>query len=418
MILARRVFDDSPGVGLSAAFARMGLPSAAGSFIRDTAAPHVLLLTGLEKAHGKWLKGLQASSNDAPGREAWPVYVTGNQGVRPGTAMLVGRQEQFERLVTALRKDPALTELEKALVRAVAPQRPQPVTLDGKRFEWGARTWVMGVVNVTPDSFSDGGEFLVPQKAIAQGKALAAAGADLLDIGGESTRPGAAEVSEQDERARVLPVIEGLRRECPGVPLSIDTTKPGVAEAALAAGACLVNDVTAFGHPQMAGVVARANAACCLMHMQGTPRTMQASPTYGDVVEEIFSALEDAALRAVAAGIPREKIWVDPGIGFGKTLEHNLFLMKSLADFRQLGLAVLLGTSRKSFLGKLTGGKPPQERVFATAATVAIAAAQGSADVVRVHDVAACLDALKVGDAMRQVRDGGALFTVAKRTGV
>jgi dihydropteroate synthase len=418
VILARRVFDDSPGVGLASAFARMGLPAAAGSFIRDTAAPQVLLLTGLEKVHGKWLKGLQASANDAPGREAWPVFVTGNQGVRPGTAMLVGRQEQFERLVTAVRKDPALTELEKAVVRAVAPERPQPVTLDGKRFEWGARTYLMGVVNVTPDSFSDGGEFLAPEKAIAQGQALAAAGADLLDVGGESTRPGAAEVSAQDELARVIPVIEGLRKACPGVPISIDTTKPAVAEAALAAGACLVNDVTAFGHPQMAGVVAKAGAACCLMHMQGTPRTMQSSPTYEDVVEEIFSALEDAALRAVAAGVPREKIWVDPGIGFGKTVEHNVFLLKSLGDFRQLGLALLLGTSRKSFLGKLTGGKPPQERVYATAATVAIAAAQGAADVVRVHDVAACLDAVKVGDAVRLVRDGGGLFTSAKKSGV
>jgi dihydropteroate synthase len=417
VIFARRVVDDSHGVGLASAFARMGLPSAAGSFIRDTAAPQVLLLTGLEKAHGKWLKGLQAS-NDAPGREAWPVYVTGNQGLRPGTALLVGRQEQFERLVTALRKDPALAELEKAVVRAVAPERPAPVTLDGKRFEWGARTYLMGVLNVTPDSFSDGGEFLAPEKAVAQGKALAAAGADLLDVGGESTRPGAAEVSAKDELARVVPVIAGLTRECPGVPISIDTAKPEVAEAALAAGACLVNDVTSFGHPQMAGVVAKAKAACCLMHMQGTPRTMQAAPTYGDAVEEIFSALEDAALRAVAAGIAREKIWVDPGVGFGKTPEHNLFLLKSLGDFRQLGLAVLLGTSRKSFLGKVTGGKSPAERVFATAATVAIAAQQGAADVVRVHDVAACVDAAKVGDAIRQAKDGGAMFTVSKGRGV
>jgi dihydropteroate synthase len=276
----------------------------------------------------------------------------------------------------------------------------------------------MGVVNVTPDSFSDGGKFLDPAAAVAHGKAMAEGGADLLDVGGESTRPGAAEVSEADELARVLPVVQGLVRECPGVPVSIDTTKPGVAQAALAAGAVLVNDVTAFGHPEMAGVVAKANAACCLMHMQGTPRTMQAAPTYQDAVEEILESLEAAATRAVQAGVARQKIWIDPGIGFGKTVEHNVFLLRALRDFRVLGLPVLLGTSRKSFLGKLTGGKPAEERVAGTVATVAIAAAQGACDVVRVHDVKECLDALKVGDAVRLAADGGALFGLPAKSGV
>lgn len=416
MILARRVGCDA-APALKLAFARMGLPSAAGDFVRDTAALHTLLLTGLDKPHGQWLKGLSAQS-DAPGREAFPVFVTGNQAARPGTAILLGRQEQFERLVGALRKQTGFEPLAAAVVRAVAPAPPPPVTLGGRRFEWGKRTYLMGVINVTPDSFSDGGRFFAPDQAIAQGQALAAAGADLLDVGGESTRPGAAEVAEADELSRVVPVVEALVRRCPGVPISIDTTKPGVARAALAAGACLVNDVSALGDPLMAGVVAEAGAGCCLMHMQGKPRTMQQAPRYGDAVEEILTALEAAAARAIAGGVAREKIWVDPGIGFGKTAAHNFFLLRHLGDFRLLGLPVLVGTSRKSMLAQVTFGKSAPERVVATAATVAIAAAQGAADVVRVHDVPQCLDAARVGDALRLATDGGELFSAIAPGGV
>ncbi len=262
----------------------------------------------------------------------------------------------------------------------------------------GARTYVMGVVNVTPDSFSDGGKYFDAGLAIAHGKLLAAQGADLLDVGGESTRSGAEAVSEEEEVRRVVPVIEGLRDL--GVPISVDTSKAAVAFMALTAGATIVNDVTALGDPAMAKVVARANAWLCLMHMQGTPRTMQADPKYADVVADVRGALGAAADRAKAGGVDAGKIWVDPGIGFGKTVDHNLTLLRRLNELRALGYPVLVGTSRKSFLGKVTGREAPQ-RVVASAATVALVAAAGSADIVRVHDVAESLDAARVGDAVR-----------------
>lgn len=263
----------------------------------------------------------------------------------------------------------------------------------------GERTYVMGVVNVTPDSFSDGGKFFDPSAAIAHGRALAQAGADLLDVGGESTRPGAEPVSEAEELRRVIPVIEALKAT--GVPISIDTSKASVARAAVAAGARLINDVTALnGDPQMAKVAAETQAWLCLMHMLGTPRTMQQDPRYEDVVVEVRAALDAAAQRARAAGVAAGKIWVDPGICFGKTVDHNLTLLRRLNELRTLGYPILVGTSRKSFLGQITG-KPAPERVVGTAATVAIVAAAGSADVVRVHDVPEAIDAARVGDAVR-----------------
>ena len=273
--------------------------------------------------------------------------------------------------------------------------------LGTQRFELGGRTLLMGVVNVTPDSFSDGGQFFDAAAAIAHGVSLARAGADLLDIGGESTRPGADPVGEEEERRRVLGVIRGLRQACPEVPISIDTSKAAVAAAAIAEGATMINDVTALaGDAQMAQVAARTGAALCLMHLLGTPRTMQEDPRYADVVEEVRAALGAAASRAIAAGVEREKIVIDPGIGFGKTVDHNLTLLRRLNELRVLGYPVLVGTSRKSFLGKVTG-RPTGERGVATAASVAIIAAAGSADLVRVHDVEAARDAAAVGDAVR-----------------
>jgi dihydropteroate synthase len=259
----------------------------------------------------------------------------------------------------------------------------------------------MGVVNVTPDSFSDGGKYFDEAAAIAHGVALAAAGADLLDVGGESTRPGAASVSEAEELRRVSGVIRGLRTQCPGVPVSIDTSKAAVAAAAVELGAAMINDVTALeGDRQMAAVAARTGAALCLMHMQGTPRTMQADPRYGEVVREVRDQLGAAAARAIAAGVKPERIVVDPGIGFGKTVDHNLTLLRRLNELRALGYPVLVGTSRKSFLGKLTG-RAADDRIVASAATVAVIAAAGSADFVRVHDLEASKDAAAVGDAVR-----------------
>jgi dihydropteroate synthase len=255
----------------------------------------------------------------------------------------------------------------------------------------------MGVVNVTPDSFSDGGLFLDAAAAIEHGLRLADDGAGILDVGGESTRPGAEPVPEQEELERVVPVVEALAGD--GHRVSIDTTKLEVARAALAAGATLVNDVSAFRFaPDMAGLVASEGAGCCLMHMLGEPRTMQADPRYGDVVSEVKAFLEGRLSFATGEGVSEELIWLDPGIGFGKTVEHNLELLRRLDEIVAIGRPVVVGTSRKSFLGKLAGGRAEGERLPGTIATNVLALERG-ASVFRVHDVAAVADALRVAAA-------------------
>jgi dihydropteroate synthase len=255
---------------------------------------------------------------------------------------------------------------------------------------------VMGVVNVTPDSFSDGGEFLDPAAAIAHARRLAADGAGILDIGGESTRPGAAPVDAEEEVRRVLPVIEALADT--GTQISVDTTKTEVAGRALDAGASIVNDVSAFRFaPELAGLVADAGADCCLMHMLGEPRTMQEDPRYDDVVADVKAFLDERMRFATAAGVREDRIWLDPGIGFGKTLQHNLELLRRLDEIVALGRPVVVGTSRKSFLGKLTG-KPEKERLPGTIATNVIALERG-ARIFRVHDVAEVTEALTVAAA-------------------
>ena len=258
---------------------------------------------------------------------------------------------------------------------------------------------VMGIVNVTPDSFSDGGEFLDAAAAIAHGSRLVAEGAAIVDVGGESTRPGAAGVGEDEELRRVVPVIEGLAAADTGARISIDTTKLAVAAAALEAGAHVVNDVSAFRQaPELAGLVAASGAGCCLMHMLGEPRTMQDDPRYDDVVADVKSFLEERLAFAVAEGVPEERVWLDPGIGFGKTVEHNLELLRRLGEIAALGRPVVVGTSRKSFLGKLTGGRPEDERLPGTIATNLIAYERG-ASIFRVHDVLPVADALAVAAA-------------------
>jgi len=255
---------------------------------------------------------------------------------------------------------------------------------------------LMGVINVTPDSFSDGGAFLDPDAAVTHGKRLVAEGADILDIGGESTRPGADPVSQDEELWRVVPVLEGLNET--GAQLSIDTMKPGVAIRALEAGATIVNDVTAFRFaPEMAQLVAETGATACLMHMLGEPRTMQLNPTYDDVVSDVKAFLEERLGFATQEGIPEEKVWLDPGIGFGKTLEHNLELLRRLDELASIGRPLVIGTSRKSFLAKLTG-RDVAERLAGTIATNVLALERG-ATIFRVHDVAEVGDALKVAAA-------------------
>lgn len=257
---------------------------------------------------------------------------------------------------------------------------------------------VMGIVNVTPDSFSDGGRYLDTAAAIDHGLYLDGAGAAILDIGGESTRPGAAPVPAAVELQRVLPVIEGLVAAGVSAQLSVDTSKAAVAGAALAAGATLVNDVTALrGDRAMANLVARTGCDICLMHMLGDPRTMQSDPRYDDVVAEVKAFLAKRVGAAVAAGVPPERIIVDPGIGFGKTPEHNLELIAGLGTLAQLGRPVMIGTSRKAFLGRLTG-REVDDRLAATIATNVLAYERG-ARVFRVHDVGPVIDALKVAAA-------------------
>jgi dihydropteroate synthase len=260
------------------------------------------------------------------------------------------------------------------------------------------RAAVMGIVNVTPDSFFDGGRTATPDAAMAHARRLIAEGADLLDVGGESTRPGARPVAADEELARVLPVVTALRAET-DLPISIDTTKSAVAAAALAAGADIVNDVSAGRlDPAMLPLAARHGAVVVLMHMQGTPATMQEAPAYDDVVAEVAAFLAARARAAEAAGIAAERIWVDPGIGFGKRLEHNLELLAHLERLCALGYPVLVGVSRKSFLAALTG--EPVERRLAGSLAAAVSAAARGARIVRVHDVAATRGALAVATAV------------------
>jgi dihydropteroate synthase len=256
---------------------------------------------------------------------------------------------------------------------------------------------LMGVVNVTPDSFSDGGLYLDPEAAVAHGRGLVAAGAGILDVGGESTRPGAEVVGEAEELRRVVPVIEGLSDV--GCRISVDTSKARVADAALEAGAEIVNDVTALrGDPAMASVCAGRGATVVLMHMLGDPRTMQDDPRYDDVVTEVKSFLAERLAVAVAAGIAEERVWLDPGIGFGKTAAHNLELLRRLGELRDLGRPLVIGASRKSFIGRVDGSAAG-ERLGGTIASSVLAAAEG-AEVLRVHDVAEMRQALAVTAAI------------------
>ncbi len=262
-----------------------------------------------------------------------------------------------------------------------------------------ARTLIMGIVNVTPDSFSDGGRYDAVDKAAAHALRLAREGADILDIGGESTRPGADTVSQAAEIDRVVPVIERLVAEGASIPISIDTRKAAVAEAALDAGASMVNDVTGLGDPAMIDLVARHDVPAVIMHMRGTPETMQQTPRYGDVVGEIDRFFKERIALARAGGATR--LIVDPGVGFGKTLEHNLELLRRLRAFHYEGIPLLVGASRKRFIGDLTDEPDPLKREEGTIAATALAIA-GGADIVRVHDVAANRKAARVADALIQ----------------
>jgi dihydropteroate synthase len=270
----------------------------------------------------------------------------------------------------------------------------------------GERTIVMGIVNVTPDSFTDGGMYLTTDDAVRHGARLVDEGADVLDVGGESTRPGAEPVDVDEELRRVIPVIEGLTEIQQTTPISIDTRKPEVARAALEAGARIVNDVTAGRDGAMLEAVADTGAGIVLMHMLGEPQTMQDDPRYEDVVAEVHEFLRERIEAAVFAGIAEERVCVDPGIGFGKNVEHNLALLRSVSALRLLGAAVMVGASRKRFIGVLTGAEDPADRLEGSLAAAVLAASLG-ADVVRVHDVAPTVRALRVADAIVREPSGG-----------
>lgn len=301
-----------------------------------------------------------------------------------GRARLRGSAEELARL-TRDDASPALRVLLRAHRNATRPPGPPGL---------------MGILNLTPDSFSDGGRYASPEAALAQARAMAEAGASFLDVGGESTRPGSAGVSEAEELGRILPVIEGLRGS--GLPpISVDTTKAGVAEAALARGAAMINDVSAGRlDPRMLPTIAANDSDFVLMHMLGTPRDMQERPRYEDVVGEVTEHLRQRAAACLAQGIAPERLWVDPGIGFGKRLVDNLSLIRGLAQLRSLGLRVVLGLSRKRFLGELAGTEEAAERDLESVAAQSIGLFFG-ADLIRVHDVAAAARGLRVAGALR-----------------
>lgn len=273
------------------------------------------------------------------------------------------------------------------------------LTIRGRRFKWGERTYLMGILNVTPDSFSDGGEFNTLEAALKQGQFLVEAGADILDVGGQSTRPGATEVPLEEELARVIPVVRSLS-ETLSVPISIDTTRAEVARAAVEAGASLVNDISAATFdPQMLSVVAELGVPLILMHIRGTPQTMQQLTDYKDLIAEILQFLHSRIEAAQAAGIPREHLIVDPGIGFAKTFSQNLEILRRLAEFHTLNCPLLVGPSRKSFIGHILNQPNPKARVWGTAAACCAAIAAG-ADLLRVHDVQQMQEVCRVADAI------------------
>jgi dihydropteroate synthase len=279
---------------------------------------------------------------------------------------------------------------------------PLPLTLRGRSFVWGDRTYLMGVLNVTPDSFSDGGKFNTRDNALAQAQYLVDAGADIIDIGGQSTRPGAAEVSLEEELNRVLPVVQALRLYTQ-VPISVDTTRASVARAAIEAGADIVNDISGGTFdPDMLSVVAQLKVPIVLMHIRGTPQTMQKLTDYQDLIAEIYQFLESRIAAFVTAGVERSKIIIDPGIGFAKTYNQNLELLRRLPEFRSLGCPMLVGPSRKSFIGHILNQPDPKARVWGTGAACCAAIA-GSADILRVHDLPEMRDVCRVADAIFRI---------------
>jgi dihydropteroate synthase len=340
------------------------------------------------------------------GGAAFPVV--GGTGNAPGSLVLLGSSPQFAPVIAHLRGaahplDELAEELEGALRLA---RQPPPATIPGahRPIPIGERPRVMGVVNVTPDSFSDGGRFLEPRTAVAHAERLVAEGADLVDLGAESTRPGATPVSEEAEWARLAPVLAGLSGRV-SVPISVDTRHAEVARRAIDAGADLVNDVEGLRSEAMRRVVARSGAAAIAMHMRGDPISMQADLVYDNLRRSVFRALAEATDAAEAAGVPRERLLVDPGLGFGKSAMQSVELLAHVGELRSLGLPIVVGASRKSFLGWSQGGGGPADRLEAGIAAAILAVERGAA-IVRTHDVAPTVRALSLVDRVRESEKG------------
>lgn len=341
------------------------------------------------------------------GGEAATAYGSINHSVKTTDLLIMGTVKQLRFLVDKLKTHqfnlPQTAE-EIDLILRRYDSVPAPLKIGKKTLDFGQRTYIMGILNVTPDSFSDGGKFIEVGAAVEQAQQMLKDGADIIDVGGESTRPGAKRISVEEEKRRVLPVIKRLSKETKAL-ISIDTTKAKVAEAALASGAAMVNDISGLrGDPKMARVIARRNVPVCLMHLKGTPRNMQQKPAYADLMGEIINYLNQGVEIAKKAGILHEQIIIDPGIGFGKTVEHNLEILARLRELTVLGCPVLVGTSRKSLVGKILS-LPVEERLEGTAATVALSIANG-ADIIRVHDVPQMARVAKMTDAVVRISTG------------
>ena len=325
--------------------------------------------------------------------------------------LLLGTLAQYRSLLKVLSVQPfRLREIGRTIAKALDEVEPaarrRVWRCTGRDIALGERTLVMGILNVTPDSFSDGGRYFGAEEAMDHARRLVEAGADIIDVGGESTRPGSEGIGAEEELRRVLPVVKGIAVEMPRVAVSVDTYRARVAEECIAAGAAIINDISGFQEaPEIASVVARHGAGAVLMHRQGRPRDMQVNPSYEDVVPEILAYLATSVAVAENAGCSRDSLMIDPGIGFGKNFDHNLEVLRRLDEFRALGLPLLLGTSRKSFIGKILD-LPATERAEGTIATVVLAIARTAVDVVRVHDVKEVARAVRVADAVSRREDG------------
>lgn len=392
-----RLLDISHREDLYQELARVGVDPAAWEIFRAKSTVRVLKISGLSVAGANILKqtALVAGADCAVHRNAI------NGKVRRTDAILFATERQIEEICLRLRHQPEcarrLVPFLSELGTNFMPQAPV-LTVGQRKFELGKRVLVMGILNVTPDSFYDGGRYFEPERAVEQGIRLSEEGADIIDIGAESTRPGSNPVPEKEQLRRLLPVLNQLARKVKA-PISVDTTSARVAEAVLDAGAGMINDISGLTFDRrMAKVVARAGVPVIVMHIKGKPRTMQKNPMYQDLMAEIVEGLARSIKRGVAAGIAPDKILVDPGIGFGKTAGHNLEILRRLKELRTLGKPIVIGPSRKSFIGAVLN-LPPEERLEGTIAACVIGALNG-ADIVRVHDVKAMRRALAIKDAV------------------